>query len=72
MKIVNKLELTKEELETLEKAKQVLEQLNNYPETQLRACFDNYCDIVEVVMETESGVSDILHAYEKHRSCAED
>lgn len=72
MKIVNKLELTKEEIETLEKAKQVLEQLNNYSETQLRACFDNYYDIVEIAMETESGVSDILHAYEKHRSCMED
>lgn len=72
MKIVNKLEFTKEELDTLEKAKKILEQLNSYPETQLSACFDNYCDIVEVVMETESGVSDILCAYKKHRSCTED
>ena len=52
MKIINKPELTKEELETLEKAKKILEWLNSYPETQLSACFDNYCDIVEVVMET--------------------
>ena len=52
MKIINKLEFTKEELETLEKAKKILEWLNSYPETQLSACFDNYCDIVEVVMET--------------------
>lgn len=72
MKIINKLELTKEELETLEKAKKILEQLNSYPETRLSACFDNYCDIVEVVMETESGVSDILQAYKNHRSCMED
>lgn len=72
MKIVNKLEFTKEEIETLEKTKKILEQLNSYSETQLSACFDNYCDIVEIVMETESGVSDILHAYEKHRSCMED
>lgn len=72
MKIINKLEFTKEELETLEKAKKILEQLNSYPETQLSACFDNYCDIVEVVMETENGVSDILQAYKNHRSCVED
>ena len=72
MKIINKLEFTKEELETLEKAKKILEGLNSYPEAQLSACFDNYCDIVEVVMETESGVSDILQAYKNHRSCVED
>ena len=35
MKIINKLELTKEELETLEKAKQIIQNLNSYTETQL-------------------------------------
>ena len=30
MKIINKLELTKEELETLEKAKQIIQNLNVY------------------------------------------
>ena len=72
MKISNKLEFTKEELETKKKKKKILEWLNSYPETQLSACFDNYCDIVKVVMETESGVSDILQAYKNHRSCVED
>lgn len=72
MKIINKLELTKEELETLEKAKQIIQNLNSYTETQLSACFDNCYDVVEIAMETESGLSDILHAYEKHRSCMED
>lgn len=37
MKIINKLEFTKEELETLEKAKKILEWLNSYLETQLSA-----------------------------------
>ena len=55
MKIINKLELTKEELETLEKAKQIIQNLNSYTETQLSACFDNCYDIVEIAMETESG-----------------
>ena len=72
MKIINKLELTKEELETLEKAKQIIQNLNSYTEIQLSACFDNCYDVVEIAMETESGLSDILHAYEKHRSCMED
>ena len=68
MKIINKLEFTKEELETLEKAKKILECLNSYPETQLSACFDNWYDIVEIAMEAENGVSDILQAYKNHRS----
>lgn len=68
MKIINKLEFTKEELETLEKAKKILELLNSYPETQLSACFDNWYDIVEIAMEAENGVSDILQAYKNHRS----
>lgn len=72
MKIINKLELTKEELDTLEKAKKVLDQLNSYDEKQLDACFDDYYDIVEIVNDTLDGVETILHAYEKHRSCAED
>lgn len=73
MKIINKLEFTKEELETLEKAKQIIQNLNSCcSETQLSACFDNYYDIVEIAMETESGLSDILQAYKNHRSCVED
>ena len=35
MKIINKLELTKEELETLEKAKQIIQNLNSYTELSL-------------------------------------
>ena len=35
MKTINKLELTKEELETLEKAKQIIQNLNSYTELSL-------------------------------------
>ena len=71
MKIINKLEFTKEELETLEKAKKIIQNLNSYTETQLSAVLIT-ATILLIAMETESGLSDILHAYEKHRSCMED
>lgn len=72
MKLLAKLELTKEELDTLEKAKQVLDQLDSYDEVQLNACFDDYYDIPQTVQNTLSGVEDILDAYKKHRSYMED
>lgn len=72
MKLLAKLELTKEELDTLEKAKQVLDQLDSYDEVQFNACFDDYYDIPQTVQNTLSGVEDILDAYKKHRSYMED
>ena len=72
MKIINKLELTKEELETLEKAKQIIQNLNSYTELSLVLVFTTATILLKLAMETESGLSDILHAYEKHRSCMED
>lgn len=72
MKIINKLEFTKEELETLEKAKQIIQNLNSYTELSLVLVLITATIFVEIAMETECGLSDILHAYEKHRSCMED
>mgnify|MGYP006957404651 CR=1 FL=1 len=75
MKLLAKLELTKEELEWNESpisVPQVLDQLDSYDEVQLNACFDDYYDIPQTVQNTLSGVEDILDAYKKHRSYMED
>lgn len=73
MKIECKITLTETELETLEKAQEILDELGEYDQEQVEACFDNRCgDVYQQIIDTAFGIEDILDDYYNHRTCEED